>query len=227
MPKVLIKPRWQAWENTCLIKAYDSNIQLKIIALALGRTMTSISKKIRELGLRTEAETRGRIRGKKNHAPWFEKSPLDLKKMNEILTSFAPIRFRQKGELALKENNWTFSKPLRLPDVNDGTEICRIEQRASPYSFSSPSDYILSKDHVAPREKKERLFGDPFYVPLHHVQEWALSEGFHLVKEELRRQGVSFWKEGKYFSRTQLLVYINRIRFERKLQPLAVEEDNL
>lgn len=52
-----------------------------------------------------------------------------------------------------------------------------------------------------------------------------MSKGFHQVKNVLREQGLFYWKEGKYFSKAQLLVYVNRLRLEKKLQPLHLYEE--
>ena len=61
------------------------------------------------------------------------------------------------------------------------------------------------------------------------MEQWASAEGFHKTRGVLQQQGLSYWKDGVYFSQAQLLMYVNRLRFEHKLQPLALikeEEDS-
>lgn len=49
------------------------------------------------------------------------------------------------------------------------------------------------------------------------MERWALSKGFHKMDDELREKGYLFWKEGRYFSKAQLVVHINNFRLERDL----------
>ena len=220
----VIKSRWEAWENICVKKSFEEKIQLKIIAMALGRTIYAVSKRIKKLELRKPTSLCGRIKGKKNQAPWVEKTLHDFTKMTEILHTYAPIKVAQKGQWALKEGYW-ISAPL-VKDLRQGPCIGVVREENPSFAFSYPLEYILSKDPPFQRSRCEKVFINPFYVSLCHVEEWAISKGFYQVKESLRQHGFSYWKDGKHFSKAQLLIYINRIRLEKKLQPLAIYEDD-
>jgi hypothetical protein len=223
-----IKPRWQDWENKCLKKAVEQKIQLKIMAFALGKTVDSVSKKIKKLGLRGENSKRGRLKGDKSDLSWVDKIPRDRAKMVDILQVYAPLQVSQKEQMALKEGYWV-SSPLSSQGLKRGKSLGGISQEKASFSLSLSLDYILSKDHIPQKIKREKTFGDPFYVPLQHVEKWAVSEGFYQVGSPLQQRGLFYWKEGRYFSKAQLLIYVNRIRLERKLQPLAFyeEEENV
>ncbi len=220
-----IKMRWKDWENTCIEKAFEQNIHLKLIATVLGRTVLSVSKKINKLGLREKTSKRGRVKGKRNPNPWVKRLPQDLEKMGDILQTYAPLEVSCNGLLELREERWT-SAPS-LPKVLKRGE-CRgsIQQEKASFSLSFPLDYILSKDPLPPKLKRKKNFREPFYVSLHHVEQWAISEGFYRVESNLQQRGLSYWKGGRYFSKAQLLIYINQIRLERRLQPLAFYEEN-
>src|ERR1700722_1266491 len=90
MSKARIKPRWKVWENACIKEAFKENVQLKVIAAALGRSMTAVSKKIKKLELRKTKPIQESIKGGKNHVPWVKKTSLDTVKMREILQTYAP-----------------------------------------------------------------------------------------------------------------------------------------
>lgn len=63
MLNVLSKPRWSNWESICLKVAFEQNIQLKVIAAALEKSVTAINKKIKALGLRGKQLKPGRLKG--------------------------------------------------------------------------------------------------------------------------------------------------------------------
>jgi hypothetical protein len=223
MAKIIIKPRWDVWENLCLVQAHNEKIQLKVIALALGRTVTSVSKKVKQLGLRALSQTPGRIKGKKNDASWNIKNMQDLKRMKDIFAVHAPMSVTQKAELPLNTCPSNLAIPFEESDATERVDsICHYNW---PYSCSVPLEYILSHDHISPSEKGKKVFGDPYYVSFYDVERWAVSQGFRQMKETLKEEGATFWKDGKYFSKAQLLIYINQIRLGLKLQPLAVEEE--
>src|SRR5207249_8295148 len=121
-------------------------IQHRIIAVALGRSVTSVSKKIKTLGLRLPSLIRGRLKGNKNDLPWVEKVPLDLTKMKDILQTYAPLKYSQKGQLALSERCWVPSKSLSPKALMKGECIGTIAQENPSFSFSPSLDYILSKN---------------------------------------------------------------------------------
>ncbi len=212
------KPRWQAWESTCIEKAIEHQIQLKVISRALGRTIASVSKKIKNLGLREFSAHRGRVKGVKNQRAWVEKTPFDLAKMKEILKAYAPVTTAQKEGCRL-------CAPLSSQSRGEGKYLGSVSQGNALFSFTFPLEYILMKEDIPPKLKGQKVFGDPTYVSLCHVEEWAISEGFYRVEQNLRTHGFSYWKGGQYFSKAQLLMYVNRIRLDKKLQPLALYED--
>jgi hypothetical protein len=224
VPKILTKPRWKAWENACVQKAFEEQIQHKVIAVALRKSTTSVSKKITTLGLRKQTSKPGRIKGHKNQTCWKEKTPSDLIKMREILQAHAPLHLSQKRQSDLKKRCWTAAK-LALKETPKDLSISYLQQDMAAFSFSFPLDYILAKDPPSEKVRRVKVFGDPVYVSLHQVEKWALSEGFHYIKDRPPQQEISYWKDGRYFSKTQLLIYVNRLRLDRNLQPLALFEE--
>lgn len=226
MSKTITKPRWKAWENRCIQKSVEQKIQLKIMALALGRTLTSVSKKIRKLGLRGATSRRGRLKGDTGKNPLKERTSFELDRMGTILQKCAPLKAFQEGQLALKRGYWSTSTQLKK-NTSRGQVLGHLEKENASFSFLPPLDYILKHDHMPQKEKRETSFGDPYYVSFFHMDKWAASEGFRQVERSLYQHGISYWKEGQYFSKAQLLIYVNQIRFERKLQPLALYEDEV
>ncbi len=200
------KPRWEAWEKKCIKLAFQQNIQLKIMALGLGRTLTSINKKIRSLGLRPYSAKRGRAKGSGYSLSLMEKVRNDREMMKKILVECAP---------------WRFSQQRLLP-----SSVEFIKSEKASYIYSYPLDYILSTDPIIKKDKKVKTYELACYVSLHHVEAWATTQGFHALGSPMKQHGLSYWKDGKYFSSAQLLIYLNRIRLERRLQPLILWEDD-
>jgi hypothetical protein len=224
MRMTTIKMRWDDWENTCIKMAFEQKIQLKFIAAGLGRTVDSVSKKIKKLELREATSKRGRLKGDKNPNTRVKRLTQDLAKMRGILKTYAPLEAFQKGQLALKEGYWVSAAPLPQ-GLKSGECQGSLFQGNVSASFSLPLDYILSKDLPPQKLKREKTFGNPFYVSLLHVEQWAVSEGFYQVENGLQQRGLCYWKEGQYFSKAQLLIYVNRIRLDKRLQPLALYEE--
>jgi len=222
MAKIMIKPHWDEWESLCLTQAYNQQIQLKVIANALGRTVNSVSKKVTKLGLRALSSTADRIKGKTNDLEWEEKRTNDLKKMHDILSTHAPVKLIEKTDIVINVGQ---SEMFSLENSDNTERVCSICQADCEYTISRPLDYIITHDHILPAEMGKKRFGDPYYVSLYDVEKWAVSEGFKRMRDRLKDEGATFWKDGRLFSRVQLLVYINQIRLERKLQPLALEEE--
>jgi hypothetical protein len=221
----LRKPRWDAWESTCIQKAFNQKIQHKVMALALGRSVPSVSKKIKALGLRSSSCLSGRVKGEKISLSNVEKTPRDLTKMMAILKAYAPLKCFQKGHLALKEGCWTPSQPP-LDNTENGQVYCGVGYYTPLFSFVKPLEFVPSVEPVSKGNRIHKISGDPDYVPLHYIEQWAVSEGFHKLKGALRHRGLSYWKDGAYFSQAQLLMHLNCLRFEHMLQPIALMEED-
>lgn len=225
MTTILLKPRWEAWENLCIQKAYAEKIQHKIIALALGRTVSSVSKKIKHLGLRAPSKVSGRIKGTKQILSKFEKTPQDLFKMIDLLQTYAPLSCFQKGELALRGGFWSSSSTPLCTEENKELRFSPMVISNSEFSFRKPLDYVPVKNHPPKKIVPRILSKKMAYVSLCYIENWADSKGFHKLRGELSHRGLSYWKDGTYFSQTQLLMYVNRLRFKHQLQPLSLIEE--
>lgn len=227
MSKTLVKPRWETWENSCLQTAFSDKIQQKIVAIALGRSATSVNKKITNLGLRSPStlRRRRRIGGEKQFLSQEEKTPQDLEKMIKILETYAPLHSFQEGCFALKNGFWTQSKEFLQTDQNKGDHLGGFDLHNCPFSFVKHLDFIPSREPVSEDIRIKKIPGDPAYVSLFHVEKWAEAEGFHKTKGVLQHRGLSYWKDGNYFSKTQLLMHVNRLRFEQNLQPITLIEE--
>jgi hypothetical protein len=213
-----LKPRWRQWESLCLKIAFKQRIQLKVIAAALEKSVTSVSKKIRTLGLRKENSKPGRLKGDNYASHWADRIPLDFEKMATIVSRHAPLKHSQKMKLTLRTGCWTTAAPPLLQK-----KASQTHPNTTSYSYSL--SLAPAKDRSLPSFNSEKLSKDPLYISLRHIEKWALSHGFHQVKHVLQEQGLAYWKEGKYFSKAQLLVYVNGIRLEKKLQPLQLCEE--
>jgi len=223
MLKALSKPRWLHWENLCLKLAFEQKIQLKIIAAALGKSVSSISKKIRKLGLRGDRSTPGRLKGETYACNWEEKIPQDIKKMRDILTQYAPHQERCKLQKSFHAGWW----PPPAGSVK-GSLPHPLQKESSSLSLSSPFNNVpLLEDESFKPIGTLHIPGEPLYISLRYVEEWAIAKGFHQVKNSLQDHGICYWKEGRYFSKAQLLVYVNGLRFEKKLEPLVVVEEEI
>lgn len=217
MPTTFLKPRWTQWEEQCIRHAFEKKIRFKIIAAGMGRTLFAVSKKIKRLGLvQQSTQENNQARGG---------LPSELEKMRELLKKLAPLAFSQKGQLALRERYWVKAKPLSAKALKNGGCLHCISQDGVSFSLRLPLNYVLSEIPVIKKKREKKLTRNSFCVPLSYIEEWAASEGFHPVPKNLRRHGFSYWKEGDYFSKAQLLIYINRIRLEKQLQPLAYHEE--
>ena len=218
-----IKVRWKDWESACIKIAFEQKIQLKVTAFALGKTVDSVSKKIKTLGLREPTTKSGRLKGDKSSCSLAERTPNDLAKMREILQTYAPLEISHKRVPFLQGGSWS-SAPMLSENLERRECLGTTSEENASFSFSLPLDYFLSKEPAPQRVKGEKISKNPLYVSIHHVEKWAAAEGFYQVDSNLRERGLSYWKEGRYFSKAQLLVYVNLIRLERRLQPLVFYE---
>lgn len=218
MSQPLLKPRWKTWETKCIQKAYKENIQQKVLSLTLGRSVTSIHKKIKRLRLKPLSPTPNPTKGN-------EKIRFNLKKMKNILKKHAPLNAFLKAELTLRE-----APPPSPPfkESQRGKNMGCIKEPNASFSMLTPLEYIISKDQILTRGAV-KIHREPLYVPLYHMEMWAMGNGFQQTQDVLREHGLSYWKDGKYFSQAQLLMHINQIRHEKNLNPLILlkkEEDS-
>lgn len=220
----VLKPRWQTWENVCLQLAFSQSIQQKIMATALGKTVTAVSKKIKSLGLRS-APFLQEQQEKTQPPSRTDKTPQDLKRMLEILHAHAPLGCFQEGCLALQKGYWSQSEPIPNQDENQRVCMGWLKQDQAAYSFAKPLDFIHSPNPIGPEIESIKIPGEPLYVPLYHVERWANSAGFHKMKGPLQQRGLSYWKNGSYFSQAQLLMHVNQRRFEQSLRPIVLREE--
>lgn len=215
-----IKPRWKAWENICIEKAFQQKIQLKIIALGMGRTVTSINKKIKALGLRKPNHKCGRKKGSGFDVSLTEKLIDDRKKMTKIIEDYAPLRCREQRTLNLANGSWSLS----------GATVCHnapwytTKTRGSS-SFTPSFTYELSNEEIPTPQTSQPDMREPVYVPIKLVEQWAVKEGFHQLKKGLSQRGLRYWKSGQYFSHAQLLIYLNHRRFEKRLHPITIYDE--
>lgn len=211
-----IKPRWKAWENTCIEKAFQQKIQLKIIALAMERTVSSVNKKIASLGLRKGGSKPGRLKGSGSDLSLLEKQEKDREQMSQIIEDFAPLQYIQKRTMRLKEGCWSISRP----EFDSGEN-----KKKSSFSANPLSHFRLLEDELPNIWEGVHDIREPIYVPLKYVEEWAVKEGFYRVGRVLGQKGLSFWKNGQYFSNAQLLIYLNHRRFEKNLHPITFNDE--
>jgi hypothetical protein len=218
MSQTLLKPRWKTWETICIQKAYKENIQRKVVSMALGRSPTSISKKIKKLGLKPLATASDPLKRNK-------KNLLNFKKMKGILKKYAPLNVFLRAEVTVREARWILPPSPPLKELKRGKCVGCLETQNASFSMFMPLEYIISKDQVS--LGRGAKLKEPLCVPLYHVEMWAVGEGFHTTTEVLREQGLSYWKEGQYFSQAQLLMHINQIRHGKSLQPLILLEKEM
>ncbi|MBP6952666.1 MAG: hypothetical protein KBD36_06305 [Alphaproteobacteria bacterium] len=218
------KPRWKDWENICVHDAVQEKIRLKVISAALGRTLTSVSKKIKKLGLKKSAN--GFRNKKKNNSilSAFSKMPVDLVKMNKIIEKHAPLTIFQEGKMVLQGGCWTKASPM-LQIKKKQQCIGSLQKKDASFTHGFPLEYNILKEKSVATTNKNRERQNPCYVSLQHVEEWAISDGFQLLEKRLQQHGLSYWKAGSYFSKTQLLIYVNSRRLEKKLHPLVFYEE--
>lgn len=212
MAEAKIKPRWEAWENLCIKKSMEEKIQLKIIALALGKTLNAVSKKITYMGLRKSSSKPGRRKGKRASPTLKASTFTEIERMRKILSLYAPNENLKKAQQALEKGAWVTATPLSFKENES-------------YSLQSSPAYILIKGKIPDKVRKQKVAGNPTYITARHIENWATAEGFCLVEGNLIRQGLYCWKEGRYFSKAQILMHVNRLRLESSLQPVAIYED--
>lgn len=212
MAEAKIKPRWEVWENLCIKKSMEEKIQLKIIALALGKTLNAVSKKITHMGLRKISSKPGRRKGKRASPTLKASTFTEIERMRRILALYAPNENLKKAQHALEKGAWVTATPLSFKENES-------------YSLKSSPAYILIKGKIPDKVRKQKIAGNPCYITARHIENWAASEGFCLVGGNLIKRGLYCWKEGRYYSKTQILMHVNRLRFENSLQPVAFYED--
>ncbi|MBX9621871.1 MAG: hypothetical protein K2X28_07620 [Alphaproteobacteria bacterium] len=212
MGEAKIKPRWEAWENLCIKKSMEEKIQLKIIALALGKTLNAVSKKITHMGLRKISSKPGRRKGKRALAALKASTFTEIERMRRILSLYAPSENLKKAQHALEKGAWVTATSASSKE-NEG------------YSLQSSPAYILIRGKIPDKVRKQKIAGNPCYITAQHFESWATSEGFCLVGGNLIKRGLYCWKEGRYFSKAQILMHVNRLRLENSLQPVAFYED--
>ncbi|MDZ4322863.1 MAG: hypothetical protein U1A05_02105, partial [Alphaproteobacteria bacterium] len=118
----------------------------------------------------------------------------------------------KKAQYALEKGAWVMETPFPIKEN-------------TTYSLQSSPAYILIKGKIPDKVRKEKVAGNPCYITVQHIEKWATSEGFCLVGGNLIKRGLYCWKEGRYFSKTQILMHVNRLRLENSLQPVAIYED--
>lgn len=212
MVEAKIKPRWETWENLCIKKSMEEKIQLKIIALALGKTLNAVSKKITHLGLRKISSRPGRKKEKGASTALKASTFTEIERMRRILSIYAPKENLKRSQEALEKGTWVRAKPMPLKENQS-------------YSLQSSPPYILIKGKIPDKVRKQKVAGNPTYITARHIENWAVSEGFCLVGGNLIKRGLCYWKEGRYFSKAQILMHVNRIRLENSLQPVTIYED--
>ena len=218
------KPRWKDWENICIHEAVEEKIRLKVISAALGRTLTSVSKKIKKLGLKESTNVLSNKKTNNSIFYTFTKMPVDLVKMNKIIEKHAPLAIFQEGKMVLQGGCWT-KAPL-MPQILKKKQIVgELQEKDASFTLAFPLDYNLLKENPVATTNKERERQNPCYVSLQHVEEWAISDGFQPLEKRLQQHGLSYWKAGNYFSKAQLLIYVNSRRLEKKLHPLVFYEE--
>ncbi|MBY0293093.1 MAG: hypothetical protein K2W92_07400 [Alphaproteobacteria bacterium] len=144
--------------------------------------------------------------------------------MNRIIERNAPLEVFQEGSMVLEGGCWTIA-PLISQVLKEKQIIGSLQEKNASFTLSSPLAYNLLKENPAATTNKERGRQNPCYVSLQHVEEWAVSDGFQPLGKRLQRYGLSYWKEGNYFSKAQLLIYVNSRRLEKKLHPLVFYEE--
>lgn len=102
---------------------------------------------------------------------------------------------------------------------------CLSIKKNESCSLQSSPTYILIKGKIPDKERKQKVAGNPAYITAQHIENWATAEGFCLVGGNLIKRGLYYWKEGRYFSKAQILMHVNRLRLENSLQPVAIYED--
>lgn len=214
MSTTIIKPRWEAWEQSCLQEAFKHKIPLKMMAVALGRSVTAVSKKITALNLRVLSQTMG-MKGVNNEAK-------NLLQMINILKTYAPLESFQEGQLALQKGCWTNARPMADSDTDEAESLYSMFSDDVQFDFVRPLDFMSVTGTPLTEKWAVKIQGEPEYVPLQYVEQWAASEGFNKTTEELQEIGLTYWKNGTYFSQTQLLMHVNYLRFEHRLQPIAL-----
>lgn len=219
------KIRWKTWENAIIVAAFGKNIHHKIIAETLNRTVSAVSHRIKRLSLRVPTHKRGRVKGQKSCLPLHEKVEHDRQLMLELVKKLAPLEHREECLLPFADKSWSTAVPNHFVISGKRKRVDKLATNKVAYQYTPPWDYILTREQRSKKPRQKKIFGDPFYVPHFHVEQWAFQNGFYQVTGALKRQGVTYWKEGKYFTLAQLLIYVNKVRYERKLQPLAIEEN--
>lgn len=207
MAKTKIKPRWETWERLCIEKSVEEKIQLKIIALALGKTLNAVSKKMTHMGLRAVSSKPGRQKGRKASPGLKATTFTEIERMKEIISLYAPKENLLKAQRALVKGEW----------------VQKLKHETA-FSLQSTPAYTLMKDAVPDKVKKARKAEDPCYVTAKHIQNWAMSKGFCSVGENLIQHGVLYWKEGRHFSKTQMMMHVNQLRLENNLEPIILYE---
>ncbi len=206
MPKTITKPRWVQWEQSCLEVAFHQKIQLKIIARALQKTLNSVNKKIGALKLRSGKHQ------KEENLPWHIKTPQDVTDMLTILAHHAP-----EGEAAQRKEEFaklTWAQPLNGKDT--------------PERLAENARYICGIPLTPATQEKwgvAEIKAEPEYVSLQYVETWAASQGFYPLSGPLLENGYRFWKDGQYFSRTHMIMHINRLRLAENLKPLYLQSE--
>jgi hypothetical protein len=140
-----IKPRWQTWENLCLIHAFKQKIQLKVIGAALNKSLHAVSKKIKRLGLREEKHRPGRPKGYK--CGFLRTHRLRaLEKRKDVITAYAPLSYTHVMKVAPKVGYWTIGKPPPFACLKRGKCVGQLKQDNVPYSLVFPLNQILSHE---------------------------------------------------------------------------------
>lgn len=214
MPAVVSKPRWLQWERHCLEAAFEQHIQLKVMAAVFHKSVSAVSKKIHAMGLRTKA---ARLKyTQDNRPPYVPKDKLshDFQLMETLVQLYGPASsFSSNASSCFAKKQDAFFK-------GDGM------QKVS-YTMAKPLPYRLLEEADIPLPGVEKDYDETFYVPFSYIEKWALQKGFCRVNADLHGKGVYYWKQGSYFSKTELIVYLNGVRSLKHLAPLHLSEEDI
>ena len=172
---------WSENELACLRKAVESHIQLKVMANALGRTVSGINKVLARHGIRPQGLRPGRKKGRTSEGDQVERAQRDTENMKKIVKEFLGVKFKPVTESSRKKTN--LLKVLRENDRAARRKYRRLRGEGSHVRVSLEVVAHWAAAEGLGFQKFERIPEIPEYI----VGQKILSQGKLIMRINQRR----------------------------------------
>jgi len=162
---------WSEKELACLRAAAEAQIQLKVMANALGRTVSSLNKVLARQGIRPQGSRPGRRKGESSGGNQVVRVSRDREMMKRLVYEFLGPDFNPMNDEPLKATN--LLQVLRENDRTARRRRRRLREEGSHVRVSLAVVSSWAESEGLGFQKAERITDTPVYL----VGQKLLSQG--------------------------------------------------